>query len=72
MTIEEARPLVEALAAFPCPDQRGEYLPTCENVVCRTNREGHPHQHFGNVRDCGECPSCRARALVTIKRECDS
>ncbi len=67
MNIEEARPLVEALAAYPCPNQTGRYLPTCQSPECSTNKEGHRHQHFGDIRDCGKCPPCRAKLLVAIK-----
>ncbi len=63
------RPLVEALASYPCANQTGRYLPECKNPECETNREGHRHQHFGDIRNCGGCPICKAKAFVAIKKE---
>ena len=63
------RPLVEALTSYPCANQTGRYLPECNNAECKTNMEGHPHHHFGDIRNCGDCPICKAKAFGAIKKE---
>lgn len=67
--VKTMRPLVEALASFSCPNPKGRYLPACKDHLCPDIRRYPGHRHFGDIRNCGECSICKAKAFVALQHE---